>query len=116
MRHRQQGRPFQTWLQVERLEDRNLLSASGLGDNPAPGGVAPDGSPLGEVAIVPNDPSFGTQYALNNTGQSGGKVDADLDAPEAWNVTTGSMKNIVALVDTGIDYRHPDLYQNIWIN
>src|SRR6266536_6323695 len=116
MRHRQQSRQFRAWLQVERLEDRNLLSAGGFGENPIPLGTAPDGSPLAEVAIVPNDPSFGTQYALNNTGQSTGKVDADLDAPEAGNVTTGSTKNVVALVDTGIDYRHPDLYQNVWIN
>src|SRR5947199_10115265 len=86
MRHRQQGRQFRAWLQVERLEDRNLLSAGGLGENPVPLGAAPDGSPLAEVALLPNDPSFDTQYALNNTGQSSGKVDADLDAPEAWNV------------------------------
>src|SRR6266446_10626792 len=100
MKHWQQGRRFRAWLQVERLEDRNLLSVA----------------PLAEIAALPNDPSFATQYALNNTGQSNGKVDADLDAPEAWKVTTGSTKNVVALVDSGIDYRHPDLYQNVWIN
>src|SRR6266540_4362910 len=117
MRHRQQGRALRAWLRVEYLEDRNLLSVSGLNEIPAiPPGSGPGYSPLAEVAIVPNDPSFGTQYALNDTGQSTGKVDADLDAPEAWNVTTGSTKNVVALVDTGIDYRHPDLYQNVWIN
>src|SRR6266540_2288765 len=117
MRHRQQGRALRAWLRVEYLEDRNLLSVSGLNEIPAiPPGSGPGDSPLAKVAILPNDPSFGSQYALNNTGQSGGKVDADLDAPEAWNVTTGSTKNVVAIVDTGIDYRHPELYQNIWIN
>ena len=88
MKHRQQGRRFRAGLQVERLEDRNLLSAGGLGD-----------APLAEIAVLPNDPSFGTQYALNNPGRSGGKVDADLDAPEAWKITTGSTKNVVAIVD-----------------
>src|SRR5438094_321684 len=53
-------------LQVERLEDRNLLSAA----------------PQAWIAVVPNDPNFGSQYALNNTGQTGGRVDADIDAPE----------------------------------
>jgi hypothetical protein len=46
------------------------------------------------AAFVPNDPLFGQQWALNNTGQSiggnPGKPDADIDAAEAWDVTTGS--------------------------
>lgn len=36
--------------------------------------------------VMPNDASFGQQWALNNTGQSGGTVDADIDAPEAWGL------------------------------
>lgn len=54
------------------------------------------------------------QWALHNTGQKGGKVDADIDAPEAWQVTTGS--GIVAVLDTGIDLEHPDLKANLYRN
>ena len=65
---------------------------------------------------LPNDPAFGNLWNLENTGQAGGKVDADIDASAAWDVTTGSSKVVVAVIDTGIDYNHPDLAANIWIN
>jgi subtilisin family serine protease len=65
---------------------------------------------------LPNDPSFGQLWGLNNTGQSGGVADADIDAPEAWNTTTGSRSVVVAVIDTGIDYTHPDLAANAWRN
>ena len=67
-------------------------------------------------AAVPNDPSFDQMYALNNTGQTGGRVDADVDAPEAWNTTTGSAGVVVAVIDEGVDIDHPDLRDNIWTN
>lgn len=62
---------------------------------------------------VPNDPRFADQWALNNTGQTGGTADADVDAPEAWDVTTGSSAVTVAVIDTGVEYTHPDLAANI---
>ena len=66
--------------------------------------------------MAPDDPQFGNQWGLNNTDQSSGLVDADIDAPEAWDVRTtgGGLK--VAVIDTGIDYTHPDLAANIWTN
>lgn len=64
--------------------------------------------------VLPNDPSFSSLWGLHNTGQSGGTGDADIDAPEAWSITTGSPGVIVAVVDTGVDYNHPDLVANIW--
>ena len=68
------------------------------------------------TAVLPSDPLFGLLYAENNTGQSGGTPDADVDAPEAWALTTGSPRTTVAVLDTGVDYTHPDLYLNVWIN
>jgi subtilisin family serine protease/fibronectin type 3 domain-containing protein/methionine-rich copper-binding protein CopC len=68
------------------------------------------------LTTSPNDPQFASQWALNNVGQTGGKLDADIDAPEAWNVTSGSGNAIVAVIDTGVDYTHPDLAANMWVN
>ncbi|MCI0685210.1 MAG: S8 family serine peptidase [Gemmataceae bacterium] len=64
----------------------------------------------------PNDPQFSSLWGLDNTGQTGGTADADIDAPAAWDVTTGSQSVIVAVIDTGVDYNHPDLAANIWTN
>jgi hypothetical protein len=53
---------------------------------------------------IPNDPDYSKQWGLNNTGQTppGGKVDADIDAQEAWDITTGNTDVIVAILDTVI--------------
>jgi subtilisin family serine protease len=67
-------------------------------------------------SLVPNDPSFSQLWGLSNTGQSGGVVDADIDAPEAWNVTTGSRDVVIGVIDSGVDITHPDLAANIWRN
>lgn len=68
------------------------------------------------IQATPDDPQFGSLWGLNNTGQSGGTVDADIDAPEAWDTSTGSSSVVVGVIDTGIDYNHPDLAGNVWIN
>jgi subtilisin family serine protease/subtilisin-like proprotein convertase family protein len=61
------------------------------------------------TASVPNDSQYSQQWALGNSGNG-------IDAQDAWNTTTGSRKTIVAVMDTGADYNHQDLYENIWIN
>lgn len=66
------------------------------------------------AADAPNDPFFADQWALNNTGQDGGTKRADLDALNAWASTKGSEEVVVAVLDTGVDYRHEDLVGNIW--
>jgi|GEM_PF-3441034 len=71
----------------------------------------------GLSAPLPNDTRFDELYGLHNTGQRTGWLnDADIDAPEAWEYTTGSSQIIVAVIDTGVDYTHPDLVENIWVN
>ena len=65
---------------------------------------------------TPNDPNFNRLWGLHNTGQTGGVDDADIDALEAWDITTGSRDVVIAVIDTGIDYTHPDLAANAWQN
>ncbi|MFQ5810325.1 MAG: S8 family serine peptidase, partial [Armatimonadota bacterium] len=72
--------------------------------------------------VTPNDTYFGELWGLHNTGQAGGTPDADLDAPEAWDIATEARDPgtsdllIVAVIDTGTDYTHPDLAANMWVN
>jgi subtilisin family serine protease len=71
-----------------------------------------------------NDPMFSDQWSLNNNGQSyrtpsgyeRGTPDVDIDAPEGWDKTTGSDNVVVAVIDCGVDYTHPDIRDNMWIN
>lgn len=65
---------------------------------------------------TPNDPRYPDQWALNNTGQTGGTRDADIDAPEAWEQETGDPNTLVAVIDSGVQASHPDLQGNIWNN
>jgi len=66
-------------------------------------------------SMFPNDPNFDQLWNMHNTGQTGGTPDADIDAPEAWDIATDT-NIIVAVIDSGIDYTHPDLTTNMWIN
>lgn len=60
-------------------------------------------------SLFPNDNRFTEQWGLHNTGQNAGKVDADIDAPEAWDIATGVSSTIIAVIDSGVDLDHPDL-------
>jgi thermitase len=67
----------------------------------------------GLLSTFPNDTYFGDQYGLHNTGQTvegqAGTPDADIDAPEAWELHTGTDAITLAIIDTGISHSHPDL-------
>ena len=67
------------------------------------------------VPVLPHDPQFSDQWALSNEGQRGGKEGADISAPLAWATTTGSDKVVVAVLDSGVDYTHDDLANNMWV-
>ncbi|MGE6648518.1 S8 family serine peptidase [Shewanella colwelliana] len=69
-----------------------------------------------KAAGTPDDPDFVSLWGMNNTGQDGGTADADIDAVEAWDVTTGDSSVVIGVIDTGVDYNHPDLQGNIWTN
>lgn len=69
-----------------------------------------------EVSWATNDPRLGEQWHLRNTGQNKGTAGADVRALAAWDVTTGSKRFPVAVIDSGIDYTHPDLYLSVWLN
>ncbi len=68
-------------------------------------------------STTPDDPSLSSQWGLHNAS-----IDADIDAPEAWDLSTGhsptdsSTHTVVAVIDTGVDYGHPDLIDNMWVN
>lgn len=69
--------------------------------------------------VVPNDPMFPQLWGLQNLGQkdsegTDGVSGADIDATTAWTMGTGSKDVVVAVIDTGIDYTHPDLVDNMW--
>lgn len=70
---------------------------------------------------VPNDASYGAQWQYDNDGLEDRLSDADIDAPLAWDITTGGTtatgdEIVVAVIDSGVDLTHPDLVNTIWRN
>lgn len=67
-----------------------------------------------------NDPFFGNLWGLENIGQEiagvAGTPDVDMDINEAWLKGQGDSNVVVAVIDTGVDVKHPDLQNNIWVN
>lgn len=97
---------------VSYVQPNYLLKAVGLPDDP-------------RFPNVPSSlPAPGDQimWGLHTTAQNGSPIpsdthfDSDIDAAEAWEVSTGSNNVIVAVIDTGVDYNHPDIAANMWTN
>src|SRR5512143_112432 len=69
-----------------------------------------------EAQVVPNDPSFSQLWNMLNTGEGGGYAGCDIKATQAWDLYTGDPNFKIGVIDTGIDYTHPDLAANVWTN
>jgi thermitase len=105
---------YQALPEVEYAEENAEISLIEPGDVSLPSDDTDYSDSRGEH-LHPQDPLFAEQWALDNHGQSGGKEGADISAARAWSVTSGSDKVIVAVIDTGVDYTHTDLANNIWV-
>ena len=86
---------------AEPVYEKSLYGITG--ENPSP-------------SYSPNDPMYDQQWHYNNTGQTGGRIGADIRLEEAWEIQKGQDNTIVAITDGGIDITHPDLADALWIN
>jgi hypothetical protein len=71
---------------------------------------------FGVYLVVRDDPQYSEQWALNNTGQTGGTAGADVHAQEAWDLATGDPAVVVGILDSGTWVDHEDLAVNVWHN
>lgn len=69
-----------------------------------------------QAQVIPDDSRMDELWGLHNTGQTGGSDDADIDAPEAWDISVGDRDVVVGVIDTGVDHSHSDLTANMWSN
>lgn len=93
---------------IDTIKERNVVSELLSFDDSAPN-------------YTPMDPKFGQLWGIQNTGTNGpsdvrGVAGADVAAMQAWGITQGSRSVRIAVIDTGIDYRHPDLVDQMWTN
>lgn len=86
-----------------------LAAANALADRPEVRFAEPDMIFTGRGALIPNDPNFPDAWAFENTAQLGGVAGQDMNAPAAWDITTGDSAIITIVIDTGVDPAHPDL-------
>jgi len=68
------------------------------------------------VTALPNDPLLGSLWGMHNAGQTGGTPGADMKALEVWQVPPGDGPVVVGVIDTGVDFNHPDLAGRRWVN
>ena len=108
------GRFYRVHLDPVPLDAYDRVRAALSADDGAVAYVEPDY--LRSIRSTPGDTDFGRLWGMHNTGQSGGTTDADIDALEAWEITTGSSEVVVGVIDSGVNYTHPDLAANIWTN
>ncbi len=83
--------------------------------------ILEDRTPISPLNILPNDPLLPLQWQYQNTGSDGGVIGADLEALDAWNISTGGVTPandsiVVAIIDGGFAATHADLANNLWVN
>jgi|GEM_PF-4227968 len=86
-----------------------LAEANRLARDPRVEWAEPDMQATVVTDLSPNDPGWSYLWGLNNTGQSGGTVDIDMDCDLAWDISTGDPSVKVLVLDDGVDLQHPDL-------
>ncbi len=103
---------------VEVAEDRLSAALAAYQNHPAVRYAEPDY--LVYADVIPNDANFGELWGMLNTGQTvyedPGTPGADIRATEGWDIWTGDPNFRIAVIDTGVNYNHPDLQANIWTN
>ena len=115
------SRPMRVWLvhfNHYAIEQNRMLNEADMHPHVS---VAQVNHILKERVTIPNDTQFNSQWQYVNTGQSGGTVDADIDADTAWDISTGGYTAlgdtiVVCVIDGGIDLNHNDLTPNRWVN
>jgi serine protease len=113
--------PMRIWLlkfDHQQISHDAMIAYAYLNDNIS---IAQVNHIVEERVTTPNDPQFGQQWQYVNTGQGGGKLDADIDADSAWDISTGGLTAlgdtiVVCIIDGGIDLNHADLTPNRWFN
>jgi subtilisin family serine protease len=103
-------RLYEIFKNVNSLETSQKIYESGLVYYSHPEFI----SKVEKFEHIPNDEYFSNQFYLHNTGQQlndnhFGTTDADIDAPEAWDITKGNSNIVIAIVDEGVTNNHPDL-------
>lgn len=128
-RHKAWG--FHLWVKLELEEDENIVEMVNAYQELAEIELAEpvykkhlignvqnenykNGKATNSTEWIPDDPLFNEQWHYHNTGQQNGTADCDIDLPEAWEIETGNSNVIVAVIDGGIQYTHPDLAANMW--
>jgi subtilisin family serine protease len=103
------------WVRIRLGKNRTLQDMiDRLSRNPNVEVVEPNY--IWSASAIPNDPRIAEMWGIDNSGQTGGTVDADIDGPEGWDIASGDPSAIIGVIDTGVAYTHPDLAANIWVN
>ena len=96
-------------ISVVKVDDKSQLKRAMSNIAAIPGmSVYPDH--IVHALATPADPQYTNMWGLNSP------YDFDINAPEAWDIQTGSSTVVVGVIDTGVDYNHPDLQDNLWVN